>query len=507
MLGGTRRLNWSLRLSLVFNVCVILYVCVYYRTTPGPWVDETPSNWSLNQIQPLAFIDNINVSNSSLPFSTISSRGKEKHSANHFKKDISQVQKSANHFPEEKKKKILKTNLENKLNDNNTDHQNETIRAKTRSSSSLEEAIPCREKSMEPRISQRGDYWVLYNYVPMNMFVHCWESVTYSTHADYTFFDNLEPLLDRWRAPISIALHAPGTDFQPTIDSIKYARSCGSPLVSQLVTFHIYFSSKHMPKTIPSRNKIISEQYNCSLTPPWVNVSVSKLYKTEKRLLYPVNLGRNVARESAVTHYVLASDIELYPSPNLPEKFLEMIRRKNQPSLSKPNPKVFVLSIFEVTKTAQPPTNKTILLQMLKSGKAIPFHKKVCPGCHNIPKSKEWQEAAETEGLNIFHVGKRAGTFVHWEPIFIGTNNDPLYDERLSWEGRSDKMPQGYALCVLDYDFLILDNAFLVHRPGIKVYKKDARRDMLTAKTNQLIRKIIVPELKVLYGTRNKCAI
>lgn len=84
----------------------------------------------------------------------------------------------------------------------------------------------------------------------MNMFVHCWETVTYSTHADYTFFDNLEPLLDRWRAPISIALHAPGTDFQPTIDSIQYARSCGSPLVSQLVTFHIYFSSKHMPKAV-----------------------------------------------------------------------------------------------------------------------------------------------------------------------------------------------------------------------------------------------------------------
>lgn len=79
---------------------------------------------------------------------------------------------------------------------------------------------------------------------------------------------------------------------------------------------------------------------------------------------------------------------------------------------------------------------------MLKSGKAIPFHKKVCPGCHNIPKGKEWHDAAETEGLNIFHMGKRTGAFVHWEPIFIGTNNDPLYDERLSWEGRSDKMAQ-----------------------------------------------------------------
>lgn len=42
----------------------------------------------------------------------------------------------------------------------------------------------------------------------------------------------------------------------------------------------------------------------------------------------------------------------------------------------------------------------------------------------------------------MFFVGKRTGSFVHWEPIYIGTNADPYYDERLSWEGRSDKMTQ-----------------------------------------------------------------
>lgn len=78
----------------------------------------------------------------------------------------------------------------------------------------------------------------------------CWESVTYTTHADYTFLDNLEPLLERWRAPISIAMHAPGTDFSATLDAIKYSRSCGSPLVFQLVTFHVFFSSKHVPKLV-----------------------------------------------------------------------------------------------------------------------------------------------------------------------------------------------------------------------------------------------------------------
>ena len=34
----------------------------------------------------------------------------------------------------------------------------------------------------------------------------------------------------------------------------------------------------------------------------------------------------------------------------------------------------------------------------------------------------------------------RSGALRHWEPIFIGTNKDPTYDERLSWEGRADKM-------------------------------------------------------------------
>lgn len=66
---------------------------------------------------------------------------------------------------------------------------------------------------------------------------------------------------------------------------------------------------------------------------------------------------------------------------------------------------------------------------------------------------------------------------------------------------------QGYALCALDYEFLILDNAFLVHKPGIKVLKKDPKRAMLAAKTNQLIKKIIYPELQVMYGVRKGCAV
>ena len=57
-------------------------------------------------------------------------------------------------------------------------------------------------------------------------------------------------------------------------------------------------------------------------------------------------------------------------------------------------------------------------------------------------------------------------------------------------------------MCVLDYDFAILDNAFLVHRPGIKTkgdnfvstnaWKVSAQKD--------LMKNTISAELKLLYG-------
>lgn len=61
----------------------------------------------------------------------------------------------------------------------------------------LRELLGCQDKSNRRRIAQRGDYWVLYNYVPARRWFRCDESITYTTHADFTFLDNLEPLLDR----------------------------------------------------------------------------------------------------------------------------------------------------------------------------------------------------------------------------------------------------------------------------------------------------------------------
>ncbi|KAG8255170.1 hypothetical protein J6590_009564 [Homalodisca vitripennis] len=65
-------------------------------------------------------------------------------------------------------------------------------------------------------------------------------------------------------------------------------------------------------------------------------------------------------------------------------------------------------------------------------------------------------------------VVRREFPYHRWEPIYIGTNQEPLYSELLSWEGKQDKMIQMHEMCLLGYHFVILDGAFLVHAPGIK---------------------------------------
>ncbi len=52
------------------------------------------------------------------------------------------------------------------------------------------------------------------------------------------------------------------------------------------------------------------------------------------------------------------------------------------------------------------------------------------------------QSGSVNGSLSIFRVAKRLRSRNAWEPIYIGTNDEPLYDERLTWDGKRDKMSQ-----------------------------------------------------------------
>lgn len=190
------------------------------------------------------------------------------------------------------------------------------------------------------------------------------------------------------------------------------------------------------------------------------------------------------------------------------ENFFSMLKRNPQYSLQD-GKRVFVFPIFEVAEGSEIPENKSQLQRLHERDQAVHFHKFICEECHRIPKYTEWMNLEETGGLNGFATTKRKWELAYWEPLYVGTNADPLYDERLTWEGRSDKMSQAFVMCLLDYDFIVLDNAFLTHKAGIKkpVKSEDepAKLKDLVDGTNKMISEVIRPELETLYGVDWDC--
>jgi N-acetyllactosaminide beta-1,3-N-acetylglucosaminyltransferase len=180
--------------------------------------------------------------------------------------------------------------------------------------------------------------------------------VTYTTQGDVTFLENLVPLSAVWDGPISFAIYSPGSDFQVAAKSIAYLRQCHTN-VRNKVNFHLVMDAGH---TVNMQSPNINIMHDCINQPaPWL--SLHKTYRQLHQLQYPINVLRNVARMNAETFYVLASDIELYPSANLVHLFMQMMQRRLRQRIS--NKKVvFVLPPFEVFANQTIPTNKNQLV-------------------------------------------------------------------------------------------------------------------------------------------------
>lgn len=73
-----------------------------------------------------------------------------------------------------------------------------TLNRKIFLSSIFRSLINCHNRGYLSETGQRGDFWVLKNYIRADHGeLRCFETITYTTHADYTFLDNLIPLLER----------------------------------------------------------------------------------------------------------------------------------------------------------------------------------------------------------------------------------------------------------------------------------------------------------------------
>jgi N-acetyllactosaminide beta-1,3-N-acetylglucosaminyltransferase len=139
--------------------------------------------------------------------------------------------------------------------------------------------------------------------------------------------DNVVPLVKRWEAPLSVAVYAPGSDFNSTQKAIFHLRNCidEKELVKDFVSFHIFFEKEFSDEIISGSYEEAEKALDCSEN-YLANLS-KETFKSTHNLTYPVNVARNLARNSSMTHLVLVSDIELYPSVKFIDNFFNMLIR------------------------------------------------------------------------------------------------------------------------------------------------------------------------------------
>lgn len=88
------------------------------------------------------------------------------------------------------------------------------------------------------------------------------------------------------------------------------------------MSFSLFFENDFAPVKLDANFSNYEIIYEC-IEP----LEVTNTFKKLNHLTYPINVARNLARNASSTHYVLSSDVELYPSLNFVEMFFEMVKK------------------------------------------------------------------------------------------------------------------------------------------------------------------------------------
>ncbi|XP_043524146.1 beta-1,4-glucuronyltransferase 1-like isoform X4 [Frieseomelitta varia] len=316
-------------------------------------------------------------------------------------------------------------------------------------------SYPASKVSWSPEIGEKSPYRVLPFILRGTEERNKLPQVTLCTHATADQVYGIVELARRWEGPLSLAVFTPGLDANIAVALLDRACRCEP-----------------------------------------------EMYKVSVHLVFPA--GRPPALEQIIQ--VQVTDIELLPSQKLASGFMEIVRERPPKSGI-----IFVVPVFEIESNELPPLTKKELLLATKAGLAVYFHRFLCSHCQRFPGLARWLIRPDPGKVKPLIITKREYPYHRWEPVFIGTQNDPFYAEEMSWEGRQDKMSQMFEMCLLNYRLIILDGAFLVHTPGIKrkTAKINAAKQAFLKpheRRNARIYQRIIRRLLKQYPTNRKCA-
>lgn len=269
-----------------------------------------------------------------------------------------------------------------------------------------------------PEIGNKSSFRVIYNAVMGRAYRNLskYDAVTYVTQATPEYLYHVVEIARYWEGPISVAVFVPHYDLSITMQLMVQLCHC-YPGMSK-VSLHLFFTKKY-PPTIHIKEHILTTTEISTTT---ANITIEELlrikqenfrnldnktryeyiqsarkrklhdmmrkmprkssgpphlvfedcsgleslniqtFRKETNMIYPINVGRNVARNWSWTNYFLVSDIEMVPSEGLAPKFLSMVRKlmgdKKRDEGNVFGKTVFVVPLFEVERGEAIPRDK-----------------------------------------------------------------------------------------------------------------------------------------------------
>ncbi|KAJ6654280.1 hypothetical protein lerEdw1_007377 [Lerista edwardsae] len=326
------------------------------------------------------------------------------------------------------------------------------------------------------------------------------QDVVLVTHTSLKNLHHAQGLVERWDGPVSVALFAPGAAEVRLATAMVYVMAALCAPVRQQVRLHLLCLADQVA-TFPEledRGEFARLQTCGDVFAKLARVEAGQRNYAMglANASYPNNLLRNVARRAAGGHWMLMVDVDMVPSERLREDFLALPRLADEGV-----PGVFVVPAFEIRHTRRIPGTKAELLQLYQVGEIRPFYEELCPRCQAPTNFSHW---LNLPGGGPLRVAYEVEWKDPWEPFYIGASSVPPYDERFKQYG-FNRISQACELHVAGYRFLVLSNAFLVHK-GFKVGSEFHPQKDVENQRNKLLFRQFKQELKARYpGSLRRC--
>jgi len=171
---------------------------------------------------------------------------------------------------------------------------------------------------------------------------------------------------------------------------------------------------------------------------------------------YPINYLRNIAIEYSRTDLVFVLDIDFVPSPNA-HKIIKDQMNKNEKLTNDPKTVIavapFEIDGYDLENTQLLPKDRQGMIELIEKDKARQIHVQFAPEAHEATNYKAWETATEIYKAKYLN---------HWEPYTVFRKTTFRFDPRFSGYGW-DKVSHSYHLHLLEYNFYVFPEVFIVH--------------------------------------------